>query len=297
MTLSGSSMSDDLDHATESCTALASLSAVTQHPCVLRSILLLSSLLLLGCGDNVIDPFGTGGGGFGGTEEPTPEEEPLPEFERDGMTVDFTMDVDGGDVDVEYRIAYWVDLERDVLNCEQRFTVSGNTSTAPTGCPDCSTHIVHQSNTATDVSEPLQRGSDCDPALLTAAQINMGQDLLSPVSQQGLADLLELAWVSAESHELAGGSLDAQGDFNFALMEQVAASTGQVYAGVILISEEGGLSQGIGLPDVSGDVGGGSGWSPFFFLLRDPAVNDHEGPNLLGRYEAQGVFSVGFAPQ
>ena len=40
---------------------------------------------------------------------------------------------------------------------------------------------------------------------------------------------------------------------------------------------------------------GGTGWSPFFFLLRDPAVNDHEGPDLQGTYSAQGVFSVGFA--
>ncbi len=260
---------------------------------MLRSILLL--VFLCGCGDSVIDPFGMGGG-IPGQAEPTPEEEPLPEFARDGMTIDLAMNVDGGTVEVEYRLGYWVSLSNDILNCEQRVAVTGATSTAPADCPNCSTHIVHRSDEVRDNSEPLQRGTDCDPALLAAAEIDMGTALTTPVSGGGLADLLELTWVSPEDHFASGTAMDAQGDFTPQLLGQVADSLGQVYAGVLLLSEEGGLSQGIDLPGVAGDVGGSSGWSPFFFLLRDPELNDHTGPGLQGQYEAQGVFSVGFAP-
>ncbi len=168
-------------------------------------------------------------------------------------------------------------------------------TTAPTGCPNCDARLAMLPSTASDVSEPLQRGGDCDPALVAAAQSDMGRALLTAQQDDGLADLLELSWVPRETHRTAGGALDAQGDFDFALMLQVAEAMGRVYEGVILLNDLGGLSEAINLPEVSGDVGGGTGWSPFFFLLRDPAVNDWPGPELQGRYEAQGVFSVGFA--
>lgn len=263
---------------------------------MLRSILLTSALLLFGCDGNILNPFAPGeGGGFGipGEEEP-PEEEELPEFARDGITIDFTVDVDGTDVEMEYVISYWVELG-DVLNCNQRWSLSGAMTTAPTGCPNCDGRMAFLPNTAADVSEPLQYGTDCDPALIEAAQSNIGLQLVTSQQDQGLADLLELSWMSAAAHQADGGSYDAQGDFTHGLMLQVAASEDSVYEGVILLNDLGGLSQSISLPDVSGNMGGGTGWSPFFFLLRDPLVNDHEGPDLQGTYTAQGVFSVGFA--
>lgn len=256
-----------------------------------RSPLLLAVLLLCGCDLTLLDLTGSGATDPEGEE---PEEE-LPEFARDGMTIDFTLDVDGSDVVIDYLISYWVDLADNELNCDQRWSVQGSMANAPTGCPNCSSRAVLLPSTALDVSEPLQRGNDCDPALIAAARFEVGRGLLTPQQDDGLADLLELSWVSAETHAVEGGSLDAQGDFDFGLMQQVATSLDQVYEGVVLTNDLGGLSTSISLPEVSGDMSGGSGWSPFFFLLRDPLVNDHEGPALQGIYEAQGVFSVGFA--
>ena len=254
------------------------------------SLLLLPVVLLLGCDLTLLDIAGGGG-----APDPDPEEEEvLPEFARDGMTLAFTMGVDGGEVAVDFLIRYWADLAGDELNCEQRWSAEGGMVAEPTGCPNCSGRLVMLPDTATDVSEPLQRPDDCDPALIAAAQFEVGRMMLTPQQDDGLADLLELSWISAETHDIEGGSLDAQGDFDYDLMQQVASSMGQVYAGVILMNDLGGLSSSISLPDVSGDMSGGSGWSPFFFLLRDPLVNDHEGPDLQGTYAAQGVFSVGF---
>ncbi len=260
-----------------------------------RSLLLLLVLLLVGCDGEIVSPFGGDGSGFGvpgGTEEE--EEEPTPEFVRDGMTIDFTLDVDGSSAEVDYLVTFWADLDRDVINCDQRWAVDGAIASAPTGCPNCGARIVMIPASAVDVSEPLQRGGDCDPALLAASGSDFGRALLTPEADQGLADLLELAWISPDAHSAAGGTLDAQGDLTFALMEQVAANMGREYAGVVLLNDLGGLSTNMGLPDVAGDLGG-TGWSPFFFLLRDPLVNDHEGPDLQGAYEARSVITVQFA--
>jgi hypothetical protein len=261
-----------------------------------RALLLSLALPLFGCDGTVISPFGGPGGGFGVPGEETPsEEEALPVFERDGMTIGFDLRVEDSAATVDYRISYWADLDRDLLNCDQRWSIDGALAAPPTGCPDCTGRIAMIPSTAADVSEPMQRGSDCDPVLVAAAQADLGRAMLTPEGEGGLADLLELSWLSAADHEAGGGAIDAQGDFDFAFMQQVAASLGRSYEGVILLNDLGGLSAGIDLPSVAGDAGGGSGWSPFFFLLRDPATNAHEGPDLQGLYEAQGVFSVGFA--
>ncbi len=253
----------------------------------MRALLLLLPLLLTGCSEffALADP--------GGMQEE--EEEPTPEFTADSMTVDFEATFDGTDVVLDWDVTYWVDISRDVANCAQRMQSQASVEPRPSSCTSCDGTWVALQDSVSDESEPLQFGADCDPALLDATLMNFGSGLLRPLSDNGLSDLLSVAFITADMHAGLETAIDAEGQFTPAFMQAAADNLGVEYAGVGLLQmRDGSLASNIQLDAAANSLDSGE-WRPFFVVFRDPDLNEHDGDDLQGDYFGQGVFSVGFA--
>lgn len=223
------------------------------------------------------------------------EEEPTPEFVADSMTVDFEASFGDTNVAIDWDVTYWVDIRADVANCNQRMRSEASVEPRPSSCTSCDQTWVGLEGSVTDQSNPLQFGRDCDPALLDATAMNFGSGLLRPISDNGLSDLLSVAFLDADTHAGLETAIDAQGQFTPDFMQAAAQNLGAVYAGVGLLQlRDGSLASGIQL-DVAANALASGEWRPFFVVFRDPEVNDWDGDGLRGEYFGQGVFSVGFA--
>jgi hypothetical protein len=203
---------------------------------------------------------------------------------------------------VDYVFSYWTDYQSQILQCKQTVRLDGTGDFSALGgivegCNNCTGALVFDNTTMTDVSDPSADPEACDPAVLTAAEADFGQAMLT-AAPDGYGDFLSMGLVDANtmgtlSLDLAVGGGYSADEMTAAWEEYELTFTHAGYVENI----KGSLSEGSGLDAVAANAGGTSTWFGYWQLFKNEADNTHEGIDLDGAYGGQAVWVITFNPQ
>jgi len=230
------------------------------------------------------DDFGYNGITFGAELTVTPDATGLPT----------------GLVSIDYVLHYWTDIHSGVSNCDQHIELSGTVmygaGSAP-GCSNCTGFISLDPSSAVDVSNPAAGPEHCDPAVLEYYNLDFGMLMVQPTGPKTYGDFLQMGIMAAETQAALGldWSLDSEDDLTADGIEAELDELGFAFVQAGLVEVEGStLGEATGLASVAESESPGSPWYGYWKIFKNPALNSHEGIDLIGDYRAQAFWEVIF---
>ena len=205
-------------------------------------------------------------------------------------------------VSVDYVFSYWADYESQILQCEQTMRVAGTAEFAAlggavAGCNNCTGYLEFDPTSLTDVSHEQSDPVACDPAVLTAADSDLGQVMLT-AAPDGYGDFLTMGLIDVSAMTTLGLDLAVGGGYSAA--EMTAAwleyELEFTHAGYVQ-NVKGSLSEGSGLDAVAANAGANSDWFGYWQLFKNGADNPHTGGDLDGAYGGSAVWVITFNQQ
>jgi len=213
-----------------------------------------------------------------------------PLFTFEAFSVGLELEVAAPTVAATFVITYWEDLDLGLPACDQLLTASGSAafgSGVVPDCPACVGALAFDPESVSDGSDPDD--PDHCRSYELAEMGDWGAPLLTP-PPDGYGDLLTLALLGAEDQALSGLDLALEGGLTAEALAATAAEDGLVYAHAAFVDAgPSSLASVSGLTEVAASPGGS--WRALLQLLRDPAVNDHEGGTLMGSYLGRSLWS------